>query len=102
MGWGRRVTHFWWDRERFTLLHDILCSLMAQDIRVRLATELAKIVAADSLESDVELVSLDTKLQVVGVMISRGQLGLVTVSSSTKAPYMSEVGFQVCCCCCYY
>ena len=50
---------------------------MAQDIHVRLATELAKLVAADSLESDVELVFLDTKLQVVGIMISRGQLGPV-------------------------
>lgn len=54
-----------------------VCSLVAQDIHIRLAMELAKIVAADSLESDVELVFLDTKLQVVGVMISRGQLGLV-------------------------
>lgn len=71
------MTHFRWDRERFPLLHDILCSLMVQDICVRLATELAKLVAADSLESDVELVSLDTKLQVVGIMISRGQLGPV-------------------------
>lgn len=50
---------------------------MAQGIRVRLATELAKIVAADPLESDVELVFLDTKLQVVGIMVSRGQLGPV-------------------------
>ena len=71
------MTHFWWEREHFPLLHDILCSLMAQDIHVRLATELAKLVAADSLESDVELVFLDTKLQVVGIMISRGQLGPV-------------------------
>lgn len=34
-------------------------------------------VGEDSLESVVELVFLDTKVQVVGIMISRGQLGPV-------------------------
>lgn len=56
-------------------------------------------VGEDSLESVVELVFLDTKVQVVGIMISRGQLGPVwPFSSSTETPYLSEAGFQVCCC----
>lgn len=79
-----------------------VCSLVAQDIRIRLATELAKTVAADSLESDVGLVSLDTELQVVGVMISRGQLGQCDRFFLNQDATHEGRGLSSCCCYCYY